>query len=39
MKLAIRLAIGFVILLSLSVTMAWAWDHAERQQTTAQQPN
>jgi hypothetical protein len=39
MKLAIRLAIGFVILLSFSVTMAWAWDHAELQQTTAQQPN
>jgi hypothetical protein len=37
MKLVIRLTIGFTILLSFSVAMAWAWDHAERQQTTAQQ--
>jgi hypothetical protein len=32
MKLVIRLTIGFVILLSFSVAMAWAWDNAERQQ-------
>jgi sensor domain CHASE-containing protein len=42
MKLVIRLTIGFAILLSFSVTMAWAWDHAERQQMEqleAQQSN
>jgi hypothetical protein len=39
MKLVIRLTLGFVILLSFSVTMAWAWDNAERQQVAAQQPN
>jgi hypothetical protein len=42
MKLVIRLTIGFVILLSFSVAMAWAWDNAERQQMEqleAQQSN
>jgi hypothetical protein len=39
MKLALRLTIGFAILLSFSVTMAWAWDHAERQQVEIQQSN
>jgi hypothetical protein len=39
MKLVIRLTLGFVILLSFSVTMAWAWDNAERQQVTTEQAN
>jgi sensor domain CHASE-containing protein len=39
MKLVIRLTIGFAILLSFSVTMAWAWDHSERQQAEIQQSN
>jgi hypothetical protein len=39
MKLVIRLTLGFVILLSFSVTMAWAWDNAERQQVAAEQAN
>jgi hypothetical protein len=39
MKLVIRLTLGFAILLSFSVTMAWAWDQAERQQAVAQQSN
>jgi hypothetical protein len=39
MKLALRLAIGFAILLSFSVAMAWAWDNTERQQTDIQQSN
>jgi hypothetical protein len=39
MKLIIRLTIGFAILLSFSFAVAWAWDHAERQQVAAQQPN
>ena len=39
MKLVIRLTLGFAILLSFSVTMAWAWDNAERQQAIAQQSN
>ena len=39
MKLVIRLTIGFAILLSFSVAMAWAWDNAERQQAEIQQSN
>jgi hypothetical protein len=39
MKLVIRLTLGFVILLSFSVTMAWAWDNAERQQVETIQSN
>jgi hypothetical protein len=39
MKLVIRLTIGFAILLSFSVTMAWAWDNAERQQVATEQAN
>jgi hypothetical protein len=39
MKLVIRLTLGFVILLSFSVTIAWAWDNSERQQAEIQQSN
>jgi hypothetical protein len=39
MKLVIRLTIGFTILLSFSVAMAWAWDNSERQQITAEKAN
>jgi hypothetical protein len=39
MKLVIRLTIGFAILLSFSVAMAWAWDNSERQQVAAEQSN
>ncbi len=37
MKFAIRLVAGLVILLGFSVATAWAWDNAERMQTTAEQ--
>jgi hypothetical protein len=39
MKLALRLTIGFAILLSFSVAMAWAWDNTERQHAAAEQLN
>ena len=38
MKFTIQLVIGMIVLLGFSVATAWAWDNAERTQTTMTQP-
>ena len=37
MKFAIRLIAGMIALLGFSVATAWAWDNAERMQSTIEQ--
>ena len=37
MKFAIRLVAGLMALLCFSVATAWAWDRAERTQSTVEQ--